>query len=193
MDGKARIFLTAEAEAGRRLGGENGRLKTGLPFRYSSRVDSFVLGLISDTHGLLRPEALSALQGSQVIIHAGDVGNPFILERLRAIAPVHAVRGNVDTEVWSKTLPQTAVVSLALASVFVLHDLEQLDIDPKTAGMQIVVSGHTHRPDAQWRDGILYINPGSAGPRRFSLPVGLARLELAKSPWQPLFIPFDLR
>jgi len=155
-------------------------------------VHSFVLGLISDTHGLLRPEALSALQGSHAIIHAGDVGDPFILDRLRAIAPLHAVRGNVDTEPWSKGLPRTAVVSLAPASIYVLHHLEHLDLDPKAAGIQIVVSGHTHRPEAHWRDGVLYINPGSAGPRRFSLPVSLARLELAKTPWQPEFIPFDL-
>lgn len=155
-------------------------------------MNSFILGLISDTHGLLRPEALNALQGCQAIIHAGDVGDPLILERLRAIAPVHAVRGNVDTEAWSKALPQTAVVNLALASVYILHQLERLDLDPKTAGMQIVVSGHSHQPGAHWKDGILYINPGSAGPRRFSLPVGLARLELEKTPWQPDFISFDL-
>lgn len=155
-------------------------------------MDSFILGLISDTHGLLRPEALSALQGSHAIIHAGDVGDPFILEQLQAIAPVHPVRGNVDTEPWCKVLPQTTVVNLALASVYALHNLEHLDLDPNAAGIQIIVSGHTHKPDSHWRDGVLYINPGSAGPRRFRLPVGLARLDLSQTPWQPEFIQFDL-
>jgi len=155
-------------------------------------VNTFVLGLISDTHGLLRPQALSVLQGSHAIIHAGDVGDPSILERLKAIAPVHSVRGNVDTEPWCKVLPKTTVVNLALASVYVLHNLEHLDLDPNAAGIHIIVSGHTHKPDSHWRDGVLYLNPGSAGPRRFQLPVGIARLELSKTPWQPEFIQFDL-
>jgi len=151
-------------------------------------VNSFVLGLISDTHGLLRPEALGTLRGSQAIIHAGDVGDPTILSRLRGIAPVHAVRGNVDTEPWCKSLPKGVAVQLVEISIYVLHNLEALELNPKVADFQIVISGHTHKPEARWRDGVLYINPGSAGPRRFSLPISLARLDLLKTPWQPEFI-----
>jgi uncharacterized protein len=150
----------------------------------------FLLGIISDTHGLLRPEALSALQGSDAIIHAGDVGNPAILDRLKSIAPLFAVRGNVDTEPWSCSLPLTAVVELQSVSIYVLHNLEQLDRNPKTAGFHVVISGHTHKPESRWRDGVLYVNPGSAGPRRFALPISLARLELHKTPWQVEFVNF---
>lgn len=124
-------------------------------------------------------------------MHAGDVGDPFILERLKTIAPVHAVRGNVDGEPWCKSLPQTEVVSLSGASIYILHNLEKLDLSPKAVGLQIVISGHTHKPDCHWRDGVLYINPGSAGPRRFHLPICLARLDLLKTPWQPEFIQLD--
>lgn len=148
----------------------------------------FLLGIISDTHGLLRPEALSALQGSDAIIHAGDVGNPAILDRLKSIAPLFAVRGNVDTELWASSLPLTAVVELEDVSIYVLHNLEQLDRNPKIAGFHIVISGHTHKPESHWRDGVLYVNPGSAGPRRFALPISLARLELHKAPWQVEFV-----
>ena len=151
-------------------------------------VKSFVLGLISDTHGLLRPEALATLRGTQAIIHAGDVGERGILDQLKAIAPVHAVRGNLDTEPWCKALPETNVVEIAGISIYVLHNFEHLDLDPNAAGFKIVVTGHTHKPESHWRDGVLYINPGSAGPRRFSLPICLARLDLLKTPWQPEFI-----
>lgn len=151
-------------------------------------MNSFVLGLISDTHGLLRPEAVEALVGSQAIIHAGDVGDPAILNRLRTTAPVHAVRGNVDTQPWCQSLAKDAVLQLEGTSIYVLHNLEQLDVDPKAAGFQIVISGHTHQPQSSWRDGVLYINPGSAGPRRFTLPISLARLQLGRTPWQPEFI-----
>jgi uncharacterized protein len=147
-------------------------------------MQSFLLGIISDTHGLLRPQALSALKGSQVIIHAGDVGSPAILDQLKTVAPVFAVRGNVDTEPWTCTLPLTAVVELQNVSIYVLHNLEQLDFNPKTAGFHIVVSGHTHKPGSHWRDDVLYINPGSAGPKRFHLPVTVARLQLLNTPWQ---------
>ena len=147
-------------------------------------MQSFLLGIISDTHGLLRPQALSALKGSQAIIHAGDVGSPAILDQLKAVAPVFAVRGNVDTEPWTCSLPLTAAVELQDVSIYVLHNLEQLELDPKTAGFRIVVSGHTHKPDSHWRDGVLYINPGSAGPKRFHLPVTVARLQLLNTPWQ---------
>jgi putative phosphoesterase len=155
-------------------------------------VNSFVLGLISDTHGLLRPEAVAALRGSQAIIHAGDVGDRAIFSQLKDIAPAHAVRGNVDTEPWCQSLPKDVVVQLAGASIYVLHNLEELDLNAKAAGFQIVISGHTHRPDSHWRDGVLYINPGSAGPRRFSLPISVARLDLLKTPWQPKFLQLDL-
>jgi putative phosphoesterase len=150
-------------------------------------MDSFLLGIISDTHGLLRPEALAALKGSQVIIHAGDVGNPQILDQLKTIAPVFAVRGNVDTEPWTSALPLTEVVELHNNSIYVLHNLKHLDLDPAASGFHIVITGHTHQPDSHWQDGVLYINPGSAGPRRFSLPISLARLDLGKTPWQVEF------
>jgi len=148
----------------------------------------FLLGIISDTHGLLRREALSALKGCQAIIHAGDVGSPAILDQLKAVAPVFAVRGNVDTEPWTSSLPLTAVVELQNVSIYVLHNLGQLDLNPKTAGFHIVVSGHTHKPEFHRHDGVLYINPGSAGPRRFSLPISLAILDLLKTPWQVEFL-----
>jgi len=135
--------------------------------------------VISDTHGLLRPEALSALEGCSLIIHAGDVGSPDILEQLRAIAPTTAVRGNVDTAAWAMSLPLTEVVHVADVHLYVLHDLAALDLDPKAAGFAAVISGHTHRPAADVRHGVLYLNPGSAGPRRFKLPITLARLEIA--------------
>jgi putative phosphoesterase len=147
-------------------------------------MKSFLLGIISDTHGLLRPEALDALKGSQAIIHAGDIGNPAILDRVKSIAPVFAIRGNVDTEPWASSLPLTAVVELQDVSIYVLHNLEQLDLNPKTAGFHIVVSGHTHKPESHWRDGVLYINPGSAGPNRFHLPITVARLQLLQTPWE---------
>jgi hypothetical protein len=142
-----------------------------------------VIGLISDTHGLLRPEALTALKGCELILHAGDVGGTGILERLRDIAPVVAVRGNVDGGAWAKTLPQTTAVEAGEVSIYVLHDLEQLDLDPAAAGFHIVLSGHTHKPVRSERNGVVYVNPGSAGPRRFRLPVTLARLDLRQSPW----------
>ena len=148
------------------------------------------LGLISDTHGLLRPEALRLLAGSGTIVHAGDVGNPEILQALGAIAPVTAVRGNIDTGPWAAELPATAEVRAQGARIYVLHDLHELDIDPRARGFDIVVSGHSHRPGWREANGVLYINPGAAGRRRFRLPVTLATLDLAQRPWTPLF--FDL-
>ena len=138
-----------------------------------------IVGLVSDTHGLLRPEALAALEGSDLIVHAGDVGDPGILERLRVLAPTWAVRGNVDTQPWAMTLPATDVVAAGALQLYVLHDLASLDLDPAAAGFAAVISGHTHRPAADVRDGVLYLNPGSAGPRRFTLPVCLARLHVS--------------
>jgi putative phosphoesterase len=136
------------------------------------------VGVISDTHGLLRPEAVVALKDSQLIIHAGDVGDPGILDRLRAIAPTFAVRGNVDTAPWATALPLTEVVDVGGLQIYVLHNLADLDLDPKAAGLVVVISGHTHRPIAERRNDVLYLNPGSAGPRRFSLPIAVARLQI---------------
>jgi uncharacterized protein len=139
------------------------------------------VGVISDTHGLLRPEAVAALHDADLIIHAGDVGDPQILDRLRAIAPTFAVRGNVDTSPWAQQLPLTEVVGVASLQMYVLHDLSDLDLDPRAAGFAAVITGHTHRPHAEVRSDVLYLNPGSAGPRRFSLPIAVARLEVSGS------------
>jgi uncharacterized protein len=146
------------------------------------------IGLISDTHGLLRPQALHALEGSDLIIHAGDVGDPQILETLKSIAPVFAVRGNVDTEPWALALPETEVVETDPATIYVLHDVHALDLDPVAAGFHIVVSGHSHKPARTEHRGVLFLNPGSAGPRRFDLPVTVARLNVSQKPWAVEFI-----
>lgn len=146
-----------------------------------------VIGLISDTHGLMRPEALAALKGSDLIIHAGDVGRPEILEELRSIAPTVAVRGNIDNGGWSAELPETAVARAGPVSIYILHDVHQLDFDP-AGKYDIVVSGHSHKLARTERDGVLYLNPGSAGPRRFRLPITVARLDLGQSPWRVEFV-----
>jgi uncharacterized protein len=138
------------------------------------------IGIISDTHGLLRPEALDSLQGSDRIIHAGDVGDPEILSRLREIAPVTAVRGNVDRGGWARLLPKTDVVEVAGISIYVLHILTELDLKPEAAGFSAVIYGHSHVPKTESRNGVLYFNPGSAGPRRFRLPVSVGRLTVAR-------------
>ena len=134
------------------------------------------IGVISDTHGLLRPEALKALSGSDFIIHAGDIGDPAILETLAEIAPVTAVRGNVDQEEWARQIPETNVLEVTGLSIYVLHDLQQLDLKPEAAGFAAVISGHSHIPKQETKNGVLYFNPGSAGPRRFRLPVCVGRL-----------------
>ena len=146
------------------------------------------IGIISDTHGLLRPEAERALHGAELIIHAGDVGNPEVLDKLKRIAPVFAVRGNVDTATWAQDLPVTTVVEADGASSYVLHNLEDLDLRPEAAEFNFVISGHTHKPGQWERNGVLYINPGSAGPKRFRLPVTLALIDLAKRPWRAVFV-----
>ena len=151
-----------------------------------------VVGLISDTHGLLRDEALAALAGSDLIIHAGDIGKPEILERLRTLAPVVAVRGNIDTGAWASTLPMTVVVEAGPAVIYVLHDVKELDLDPGAAGFQIVVSGHSHKPSRSERAGVVYLNPGSAGPRRFNLPITVARINFRQTPMQIDFIELRL-
>lgn len=132
--------------------------------------------MISDTHGLLRPEAVEALRGSERMIHAGDVGEPEILKRLADIAPVTAIRGNIDKGKWAQKLPETEVVEIAGISIYVLHDLKQLDLKPEAAGFRVVVSGHSHIPKQETRNGVLYFNPGSAGPRRFKLPITIGKL-----------------
>jgi hypothetical protein len=135
------------------------------------------VGVIADTHGLLRPEARAALAGCDAILHAGDIGKLEVLEELRSIAPVTAIRGNVDG--WATGLPDTEVVEIEGRLLYVLHDVHELDLDPKAAGFSVVVSGHSHRPKIREEGGVLYLNPGSAGPRRFSLPVTVAILEVS--------------
>jgi putative phosphoesterase len=137
-----------------------------------------LIGVISDTHGLLRPEAIAALQGAQHIIHAGDVGAPEVLAALAAIAPVTAVRGNNDKGAWAARIPETAVFETDGLSIYVLHDLQELDLDPVAGGFGVVVAGHSHRPSQAQRDGVLFFNPGSAGPRRFRLPICVGRLHV---------------
>jgi putative phosphoesterase len=146
------------------------------------------VGVISDTHGLLRPEAIGALRDSDLIVHAGDIGRLDVLEQLRELAPTHAVRGNIDIQPWARKLPDTAVVRAGRQRLFVLHDISHLEIDPVCAGYDIVVFGHSHRPSAERRDGVLFLNPGSAGPRRFGLPVTMARLQLAGKSMRPRLI-----
>jgi len=136
------------------------------------------IGVISDTHGLLRPEALAALAGVHMIIHAGDVEDPEILTALRRIAPLYVVRGNVDRGTWAYKLPRTVVVEAGDTSVFVIHDIEELDLDPAAAGFGAVVFGHSHRPLMEKRDGVIYLNPGAAGRKRFEQPVGMAYLKV---------------
>ena len=134
------------------------------------------IGVISDTHGLLRPEAIEALGGSERIIHAGDVGDPVILDKLAEIAPVTAVRGNVDTGIWSRRLPLTNVLEVDGVSIYVLHVLDELDSKPEAVGFAAVIYGHSHKPHSEIKGGVLYFNPGSAGPRRFDLPITLGKL-----------------
>jgi len=136
----------------------------------------FRIGVISDTHGLLRPEAVQALRGVDRIVHAGDIGSPDVLRGLEAIAPVTAVRGNNDHGPWAEKLPLTDVLDAGEALLYVIHDVKALDLDPRAAGIAAVIAGHSHRPLAEERDGVLFFNPGSAGPRRFRLPISLGHL-----------------
>jgi len=144
-----------------------------------------LIGVISDTHGLLRLEALAALRGVEHILHAGDVGDAFILDQLRQMAPVTAIRGNIDRGGRCRRLPETELVELGGQSIYMLHDQMMLDLDPVAAGIAAVVSGHSHHPAIEWRKGVLYFNPGSAGPRRFSLPVSVGFLEVSETGIQP--------
>jgi putative phosphoesterase len=137
------------------------------------------VGLISDTHGLMRPEALAALEGVSHIVHAGDIGTAEILKQLGAIAAVTAVRGNNDKGTWARGIAEHEVVEIGGKSIYVLHDLKELDLDPVASGFAVVVTGHSHKPLITTRDDVLYVNPGSAGPRRFTLPISIAMLEIA--------------
>lgn len=152
------------------------------------------IGLISDTHGLLRPQALAFLRGCDHIVHAGDIGAPQVLDGLRAIAPISAIRGNIDTGAWTEALPDTCDLDLGGLRglrIHVLHDRKRLDRDPAAEGIGVVVSRHSHQPGSEERDGVLYINPGSAGPRRFRLPISLAELRVAAAVPTPRIVHLD--
>jgi uncharacterized protein len=136
------------------------------------------IGIISDTHGLMRPEALDTLRDSDLVVHAGDVDSPDVIQALRCLGPVFSVRGNVDRDAWTDTFPTTRVVEVENNRLYVLHDLNQLDLDPVAAGFHVVISGHSHQPSVSTTRGVLYVNPGSAGPRRFRLPVTVAKLTI---------------
>jgi len=151
-----------------------------------------LIGVIADTHGLIRAEALEALRGADLIVHAGDVGKAEVLAALESIARVAAVRGNVDRTEPLASLPATRVVTVAGLALFVLHSLDDLDLDPAAAGFRAVISGHSHRADIRREDGVLYLNPGSAGPRRFTLPLTLIRLSVADSRLDPELITLRL-
>lgn len=151
-----------------------------------------VVGVISDTHGLVRPQALDTLRGSDLIIHAGDIGTPEVLDELNAIAPVFAVRGNVDTGAWADNLPVSEVVQAGDKLLYVLHNLDELDLDPLAATMHAVITGHSHRPMMREQDGVLYFNPGSAGPRRFTLPVAVGRLRVCDGRLEGEIIKLDV-
>jgi uncharacterized protein len=150
------------------------------------------IGVISDTHGLLRPQAVAALRGCSPIIHAGDIGRPEILDELRSIAPVFAVRGNVDIGAWAVALPETATVEVGVCRLHVLHDLDALHRDAGTAGFHAVIAGHSHRPRIETRGGVLRFNPGSAGPRRFDLPVSVGRLILSGAKLRAEIVELDV-
>jgi len=150
------------------------------------------VGVISDTHGLLRPEAVAALTGVERIVHAGDIGSPDVLTQLERVAPVVAVRGNNDRDAWAADIPETEVVEVGGVSLYVLHDLHELDLDPRAAGFAAVIAGHSHQPRLDERDGVIYLNPGSAGPRRFKLPISLARLTVTDSRVQARLLTLEI-
>ena len=150
------------------------------------------IGVISDTHGLIRPEALEALRGSQLIIHCGDIGKVEVLEALRIIAPVRAVRGNIDKGEWASDLPADDVVQVGACAIYVLHNLSELDLDPEVAGFNAVLSGHSHKPKIEQRGNVLFLNPGSAGPRRFKLPIAVATLSLRSARWKAQIVPLPV-
>jgi putative phosphoesterase len=165
------------------------RPKSMASVRAAKLAASATIGVISDTHGLLRASAIEALQGSDLIIHAGDVGRAAILGALADIAPVVAVRGNVDHGGWADALPDSAVISLGAHDIYMRHILADLDLDPKVSGFAVVIYGHSHKPDIADKDGVFYFNPGSAGPRRFNLPVTVGRLRVRAGRLDPQLIP----
>ena len=146
---------------------------------------AYRVGLISDTHGLLRPEAVERLRGSDFIIHAGDIGNPGVLTELSRLAPVTAVRGNNDHGPWASRIRETEVLEVGSVLIYVIHDIAQLDIDPAAGGFHAVIFGHSHRPSSEMRDGVLFCNPGSAGPRRFKLPITAGQLLISGGEVRP--------
>ena len=151
------------------------------------------IGLISDTHGLLRPEAVAFLRGSELIVHGGDIGHAGLLAELASLAPVTAVRGNNDHGPWAEAVRETEVLQVGEIFIYVLHNLAELDLDPVAAGFQVVVSGHSHKPSVETRDGVLYINPGSSGPRRFKLPVSVAELMIVGTSVQARLVELEVR
>ena len=142
------------------------------------KLEPQLIGLISDTHGLVRPQALDTLKGVDLIIHAGDIGAPAVINALKLIAPVVAIKGNNDTGDWAKALPDTQTVKTGDAKLYIIHNVKELDCDPVAGGIQVVISGHSHKPSVASRDGVLYVNPGSAGPRRFKLPVAVGKIRV---------------
>ena len=144
----------------------------------SDKKTTRIIGVISDTHGLVRPEAIRALKGADLLIHAGDIGRPEVIVALKSVASVVAVRGNIDRDEWARNLPETEVVEFGDLLIYVLHDIKKIDLDPGKAGFCAVISGHSHCPSITRRNGVLFLNPGSAGPRRFKLPVSIARLRV---------------
>jgi putative phosphoesterase len=149
-----------------------------------------VVGVISDTHGLVRPEAKTVLESCDMIVHAGDIGTPEVLNELRMIAPLTAIRGNIDK--WATGMPDSEVVEMEGRYLYILHDVKELDLDPRAAGFDVVISGHSHKPNITEDDGVLYLNPGSAGPRRFTLPVALALLEVSGEQLDAKIVELDV-
>ncbi len=154
---------------------------------------SYIVGVISDTHGLLRPEACEALEGVDHILHAGDIGSEEVLDKLRGLAPVSAVRGNNDRDAWAMRIPETSLLNLGDKRVYLLHSIADLAIDPAAEGISAVVSGHSHRPSITQQAGVLYLNPGSAGPRRFSLPVTIAKLVIGSGNLTAEIVPLNVQ
>lgn len=151
-----------------------------------------LIGLISDTHGLVRPQALDALRGVDLIIHSGDIGKSEVLAALKSIAPLHAIKGNNDRGAWAKKLPETKTISIGGTKLFLIHDVHELDFDPSERGIAAIISGHSHKPSVVTRDGVLFVNPGSAGPRRFTLPVAVGLLRIADNKLRAAIIELQI-